>query len=576
MEKIQKSKFLIFLTLAITYFIALPATATAADLYFSPSSGSYTVGSSISVGVFVSSANQAMNAASGVISFPQDKLEVVSLSKTGSIFTLWVQEPSSSNSTGMINLEGIVLNPGFTGVNGKIVTINFKVKAAGVAPLEFSSASVLANDGQGTNILTNLKSASFSLGIKQNKPKAETPAAIIGTPSAPQISSLTHPDTTEWYANSNPEFTWTLSSDITATRLLVERTPQSIPTVQYRPAISSKDVADLADGVWYFHVRLQNDAGWGGISHFSFQIDTKKPSSFDIKEIERKDLTDPKVKFVFDAKDETSGIAHYEVRIDSGNTEIWKDDGTHTFVTSLLGSGKHTLLAKAIDKAGNSLASSADFTIEEIEKPTIVEYPKELTSGEVFIAKGITYPNAQVVVWLQRNKEDTESNIIESDRSGNFTFIADEKLKDGIYKLWAEVVDERGARSKSTEKVTIVVKQPTILKIGAQAVTILTVIVTLIALIVLLLALVWYSWYKFSSSKKRIRKETKETEQALHKTIELLKENIEGQIKLLEKTKTKRQFTKEEDRIIKQLKKDLDDAERFVKKEIKDIEKEVE
>ena len=40
---------------------------------------------------------------------------------------------------------------------------------------------------------------------------------------------------------------------------------------------------------------------------------------------------------------------------------------------------------------------------------------------------------------------------------------------------------------------------------------------------------------------------------------------------MLEKAKSKRQLTEEEEKIIKQLKKDLDDAEKFVRKGIKDI-----
>ena len=52
--------------------------AEAAILNFSPSSGEYAVGGVFSVSVFVSSADQAMNAASGAVSFPADKLEVVS------------------------------------------------------------------------------------------------------------------------------------------------------------------------------------------------------------------------------------------------------------------------------------------------------------------------------------------------------------------------------------------------------------------------------------------------------------------------------------------------------------------
>ena len=115
----------------------LPSGAEAATLYFSPSSGEYAVGGVFSVSVYVSSADQAMNAASGAVSFPADKLEVISLSKTGSIFTLWVQEPLFSNSSGAVNFEGIALNPGFTGIGGKLITMNFKAKAAGRRHFEF-------------------------------------------------------------------------------------------------------------------------------------------------------------------------------------------------------------------------------------------------------------------------------------------------------------------------------------------------------------------------------------------------------------------------------------------------------
>src|SRR3989344_4849624 len=100
---------------SVALFVFAPVLAHAATLGFSPSSGSYTVGSVVTANIYVSSADQAMNAASGAISFPSDKLEVTSLSKTGSIFTLWVQEPSFSNSAGTVNFEGIALNPGFTG-----------------------------------------------------------------------------------------------------------------------------------------------------------------------------------------------------------------------------------------------------------------------------------------------------------------------------------------------------------------------------------------------------------------------------------------------------------------------------
>lgn len=157
-------KFSVVFLFLVFYFLFSTISANAASMYFSPSAGSYEVGKTFSVNVYVSSADQAMNAASSIISFPADKLEVISLSKTDSIFTLWAQEPSFSNSAGTINFEGIMFNPGFKGLIGKLLTINFRVKASGSVLLSFLSGSVLANDGQGTNILTSFDNTQVNLG----------------------------------------------------------------------------------------------------------------------------------------------------------------------------------------------------------------------------------------------------------------------------------------------------------------------------------------------------------------------------------------------------------------------------
>lgn len=559
-------------------FFSVSSAAHAASLYFSPSSGSYTVGGNFSVNVYVSSSDQAMNAASGIISFTNDKLEVASLSKSGSVFNLWVQEPSFSNNTGTVNFEGIVLNPGFTGSAGKIITVNFKAMAVGDASVTFSSGSVLANDGNGTNILSSLGKAVLSVSEPTSVPSAPEPAAppeTTNVPLAPKILSPTHPDPNEWYADNNPKFEWSLPKDANGVNVLADKKPNTNPGTKSDGLFDFYAYENVDNGIWYFHIRLRNNAGWGGISHFQFQVDTEKPTSFDIKEVEREDLTEPKVKFIFDASDKISGIDYYEIKIDNGNSQIWQDDGNHTYETSILGTGKHILIAKAIDKAGNFLMNSAEFIIEALEPPIITEYPRELQSGEVLIIKGTAYPNAQVVIWLQKEKEEAKSSIIKSDREGKFIFVADEKPKDGIYKLWAEAIDERGARSKPTEKLTIVIKQPEILKTCSLAVNFLAVIIPLIALILLLIFLLWFGWHKFSLMRRKVKKEVQEAEQALHKAFDLLKEDIQEQIELLEKVKSKRELTEEEIKIIKQLKKDLDDAEKFVRKEIEDIEEEV-
>lgn len=573
MEKTTCLKFSILAILFIVGLAASPAITHAATLYFSPSSGSHAVGTTLSVSIYVSSADQAMNAASGVVSFPTDKLEVTSLSKSGSIFTLWVQEPSFSNSGGTINFEGIVLNPGFTGSNGKAITITFRTKAAGNAPLTFSSGSALANDGKGTNILTGLGDANFAIGVVgPGAPEIITPSEVAGAPEAPVINSPTHPDPNKWHALKDAKFTWELPSGVTGARLLVGRIPNAVPTVTYIPAISLKELDNLEDGMWYFSVRLRNNAGWGAISRFRFQIDTEKPTRFEITEVPRADLTEPKVKFIFDAKDDTSGIDYYEIQIDGSRPETWNDDGSHRYETAVLEPGKHTLLAKTVDKAKNLLASSAEFTIEALNRPSIIEYPKELQSGEPLIVRGSTYANSKVTIWLQREKDDPKSFTVQSDPDGKLIFTADEKLGDGIYQLWAEVVDARGAKSLPSEKITIAVAMPAILRVGSWAVSLLAVIVPLVVLIFILLFIIWYGGHKFASFRKKLKKEIREAEEALHKAIDMLKEDIRDQVKLLERARSTRELTDEEERIIDQLSRDLDVAEKSVRKEIEDIE----
>ena len=155
---LPKFRLLIFIV-----FFAIPHLAQAASIYFSPSGGTYGVGKTFSVYVIVSSADKAMNAVSANLSFPADLLSVTSISKTNSIVNFWVQEPSYSNSSGTISLEGVVLNPGYVGTAGRVATITFRAKDSGAARVAFSSGDVLANDGLGTSILATLGSGTYTL-----------------------------------------------------------------------------------------------------------------------------------------------------------------------------------------------------------------------------------------------------------------------------------------------------------------------------------------------------------------------------------------------------------------------------
>jgi hypothetical protein len=533
----------------------------------------------------VASLDQAMNAASGILLFPNDKLEIVSISKNGSIFNLWVQEPTFSNSAGTLNFEGIVLNPGFIGSDGKIITINFKAKSVGSAKLILSSASVLANDGKGTNILTNLGSANFSLVFKEetnlesikeneNLEKGSQTNITAGVPKKPVVISPTHPDPDRWYSNKNPKFVWELPKDVTAVRLLVNNNPNSLPTIFYSEPISEKQLEDFSDGVWYFHIQFQNKFGWGEVSHFKFQIDTQPPKPFDIKILEGEETTNPQPTLFFDTTDEPSGIEYYEVKIgewESGKLSI-SDIKHNPFKTQILPPGKYTVLVKAVDKAENYTLSMSKLTILPIETPLITDYPQNLLPGEVLSIKGKSIPEAKVKIYIQRNEKQEKIDETKSDTEGNWSYVLPEPLELGVYNVWVEAINSLGAKSQPSEKIVVRVSPPVFIKIGKLVIDYLTTIITLLILLLSCIFVIIWFWQKMKNTQKRLRKEVLEAEKSLYHAFNALRDEVKEQVTDLDGNPD---LSEREEKIYKDLKEALRISEKFIGKEIRDIEKEL-
>lgn len=572
----------ILLGCALTF--AIHHSAEAAVVYLAPSSGSYDVGNIINVDLIVNTQGVAINNAEATLNFPTDLLEAVSISKSGSIFSLWVTEPSFSNNSGTIDYNGGLPTPGFTGANGKIISIIFRAKKEGTASVLFASATVRANDGLGTDILSGKISAQFTLVVSKPTPvpapapepaPTPPPQAVAKIPAAPVIFSPTHPDSDKWYNIKDATFSWSVGSDITADRLSVGRISSSQPNVVYRPPVRTKTIKDLDDGVWYFNVQLSNSSGWGGITRFRFQIDTENPAYFNIQPLEGSDLLDSKARFKFDAVDKLSGIDYYKIQIDDEKDIIWRDTGAHIYETPALGPGKHLIVAKAVDKAGNYLTDSVEFNIIALQPPVITEYPQKLDSSETLVIKGGTYPNTPVIIWLQRSNENAQSFTVKSDEKGTFVFVLDRKLEEGRYQIWAVTVYNNIQSGASTTVEVVVIKsmfvqiRTKIINLFTVATPIIIVVAGCLLLIIGLLLIILHIMRKFAMFKRKLRKEAREAERTLRKSFNSVRE----QLWLLEKLRIKRGVNVQEKKVIKQLKQRLDNVEDLVGKEIEDIEK---
>ncbi len=153
--------FKFFVLLYVCFFSVQLAYAEDAKLFFSPVPRQVEVGERFSVSVKVGSGTEYINAISGAISFPENLVRLISVSKEKSIINLWITEPTAGRNK--ILFEGIVLNPGFLGNSGLAFNITFEAKNPGNAVLNFTEGAILANDGRGSNVLRTLGSANLSL-----------------------------------------------------------------------------------------------------------------------------------------------------------------------------------------------------------------------------------------------------------------------------------------------------------------------------------------------------------------------------------------------------------------------------
>jgi hypothetical protein len=353
---------------AISVFILLPIfTTLAADLYILPSSKDLNVGDTLNVSVYIDSLDQAMNAVSFRISYPEDLLRFVSLTKTGTIINLWVQEPKGGN--GEVFAEGIVLNTGFTGSRGKILNITFKALNSGKADLSFVSGAVLANDGFGTNILKNMKGGSYAIS------KVSVAKPSISYLPTPKITSPTHPDQEKWYNNNDPVFEWKVPEGVVEVRVLYGKNPDAIPTVRYSPPISKKSLTNIPDGTYWFNVQFIGEGIESNVGKFKFNIDTQPPI---LEEFSIGLLDTNSIKFKIKSKDELSGIDKIDIYLDNN---LVSSTGTDVFenIIKNVEPGRHIFKGVIYDKAGNST-----------QKEEIVSVPQPTVKTEIVVQKDYT------------------------------------------------------------------------------------------------------------------------------------------------------------------------------------------
>jgi hypothetical protein len=558
--------------------------ADAATLKLNPSTGVYTVGKTFTVSVVLSTDGKSVNAADGQISFNPRELSVTGATRGSSIFNLWTEEPTFSNSAGTVSFGG-GSPTGYTGASGNIISVTFKALGAGTPKVSFKSGSVLAADGMGTNVLTGMNGGTYTVAAATESPAPEQIIEYVApanTPKAPTITSETHPDQTKWYKEKTAKLSWNAPSDVVALRTLLDTSAGTVPTIVYDAPFSKKTLDNLAEGVSYFHIQFKNKDGWGKVSHYKFAIDSKSPESFTITEATTTDVVTSGTILLFTYED-ISPIDTYTIQIDGAEQIEFKDEkNTKRYTLPALSPGRHTIIVEAFDSAGNSTTATHSITVAAFEKPVFIEFPSRINTEVIPAIKGKTRPHAKVAIEVKRasdgmliqtveGSEDTDPYTIESDANGEFVYIPNSSFERGVYTITAVAKDEHGLISERSDEIRIVVETPGYVVFGTMMISVLSVVIPLCALVLLMVFGSWYLWHRLSRWKKRVHAETIEAENKLATEFSVIVSNLNSKVELLKKSR-KGKLTIAETELIMQIEADLRDAQVKIGKEIEDIE----
>lgn len=154
----------IFILVWIVFIFSFTRAYSAPEdviLYMMPPQESQYVGKIFSVIIKLTSLYKSVNAVEGDIKFSKDKIELINISKVGSVASVWIQGPVFSNNNGTVKFTAGIPSPGFAGPEGTVLTLVFRAVTEGPATIVWEKSAVLANDGKGTNVLTTSENANY-------------------------------------------------------------------------------------------------------------------------------------------------------------------------------------------------------------------------------------------------------------------------------------------------------------------------------------------------------------------------------------------------------------------------------
>lgn len=499
-------------------------SAASATFFYSPSTIRINVGQTATVQLSISSPNQAINSADGRVVLPSSQVSAVSVSKSGSIFTNWPEEPTISGST--IRFAGGLPTPGYKGSSGKVISFTIRGNAEGTGVITLSGGRILANNSSSTNIYSGAGIATV---------------VVSRTVSGAVISSGTHPKPTSWYNSKDLSLSWTRPSGVTSYSYSLSHSTGQTGQSGTTGATTVK-FEDLADGVWTFRLTTNYSDGKTATSSFTIQIDTTPPDHADFTTIRKNGSTDPFPVIKFEATDALSGISKYQIVV----------DGNETFETTKNSiklprqvPGKHQVVFRAYDKAGNFRETVGNFEVDGFAGPTITDSSNllsifqkiELTGKaqygntlNLFIDGKQVHSVLVKDILSEQQKASVDIASANSETTVEWHVQLTNGLFPGVHTIFATQTKPDGALSTKSNEVSIRVLVDSVTVLGIKIPLVILVLFTIAVLILTIIAsLIWIRALKSRLSRGGA-KNIKVVEEIVDKNLSGLQHDLERKL----------------------------------------------
>ena len=221
-----------------------------------------------------------------------------------------------------------------------------------------------------------------------------------------------------------------------------------------------------------------------------------------------------------------------------------------------------------------SILSGVAFADSEVLSPPIINfYNKQVSNNEIFYISGVAeIPNADVIIYFQREDGGLFSQIVKSDEYGRWSYYHPQFLNKGSYIIWTQLKAD-SLSSPPSPQIKIQVEATAVqigsVRLGYDTASFILALIMLIISIGLAV-FVLYHYFHHSRKTKLLHREIAKAEAMVHYGFQSLKKDVLAELELIRKSSggLSPEVQEKESEILK----DLEAVDSYLQKEFSDLE----